>query len=29
MKMGSAVYKFTPEHLKLFKGLLAISNPAE
>ena len=27
MKMGNATFKFTPEHLKLFVGLLAISNP--
>jgi hypothetical protein len=27
MKMGNANFKFTPEHLKLFAGLLAISSP--
>ena len=27
MNMGNATFKFTAEHLKLFTGLLAISNP--
>ncbi len=27
MKMGNASFSFTPEHFKLFAGLLAISNP--